>query len=268
MCHAVGGLQILFQLNPNWNIIFGHRGIGWISLRPPPLPNQLSTVGGPSKRRLGWRFVVWCHFMRSSIIDVDYKHPLFRSLRDSETLGPKSGGAMVSFYVKWIGNNVNYKLSLFRRTWIYCLTWWHAIDLSDWSLIEGVQCEIGCELLKWSQLLYLEIYLKRSLVFSAWAPLLTSVGIPYLRLLSAWAKAFVCMSGYCISVTLGSLTLCLFVFTNFWLWGSLSLLFRFGPRESKKAMMYSDIGRLNCSVSYTTFATPVRGQVKGFMVRN
>ncbi|KAM4068207.1 hypothetical protein ACB094_08G082400 [Castanea mollissima] len=34
----------------------------------------------------------------------------------------------------------------------------------------------------------------------------------------------------------------------------------FGPRESKKAMMYSDIGRLNCSVSYTTFATPVRGQ--------
>ncbi|XP_052172154.1 exosome complex component RRP41-like [Diospyros lotus] len=34
----------------------------------------------------------------------------------------------------------------------------------------------------------------------------------------------------------------------------------FGPRESKKAMMYSDIGRLNCNVSYTTFATPVRGQ--------
>lgn len=34
----------------------------------------------------------------------------------------------------------------------------------------------------------------------------------------------------------------------------------FGPRESKKAMMYSDVGRLNCSVSYTTFATPVRGQ--------
>ncbi|KAL4611106.1 hypothetical protein ACB092_08G100500 [Castanea dentata] len=34
----------------------------------------------------------------------------------------------------------------------------------------------------------------------------------------------------------------------------------FGPRESKKAMMYSDLGRLNCSVSYTTFATPVRGQ--------
>ncbi|KAA8544074.1 hypothetical protein F0562_021749 [Nyssa sinensis] len=30
----------------------------------------------------------------------------------------------------------------------------------------------------------------------------------------------------------------------------------FGPRESKKAMMYSDIGRLNCNVSYTTFATP------------
>lgn len=37
--------------------------------------------------------------------------------------------------------------------------------------------------------------------------------------------------------------------------------FRFGPRESKKAMMYSDIGRLNCNVSYATFATPVRGQV-------
>ncbi|XP_059626803.1 exosome complex component RRP41-like [Cornus florida] len=35
----------------------------------------------------------------------------------------------------------------------------------------------------------------------------------------------------------------------------------FGPRESKKAMMYSDLGRLNCDVSYTTFATPVRGQV-------
>ncbi|XP_021896203.1 exosome complex component RRP41-like [Carica papaya] len=34
----------------------------------------------------------------------------------------------------------------------------------------------------------------------------------------------------------------------------------FGPRESKKAMMYSDTGRLNCNVSYTTFATPVRGQ--------
>ncbi|KAL3645313.1 Exosome complex component RRP41-like [Castilleja foliolosa] len=34
----------------------------------------------------------------------------------------------------------------------------------------------------------------------------------------------------------------------------------FGPRESKKAMMYSDTGRLNCNVSYTTFSTPVRGQ--------
>ncbi|KAE8696705.1 vignain-like [Hibiscus syriacus] len=33
----------------------------------------------------------------------------------------------------------------------------------------------------------------------------------------------------------------------------------FGPRESKKAMMYSDTGRLNCNVGYTTFATPVRG---------
>ncbi|XP_044504534.1 exosome complex component RRP41-like isoform X2 [Mangifera indica] len=35
---------------------------------------------------------------------------------------------------------------------------------------------------------------------------------------------------------------------------------RFGPRESKKAMMYSDIGRLNSNVSYTAFATPVREQ--------
>ncbi|KAJ8768773.1 hypothetical protein K2173_023677 [Erythroxylum novogranatense] len=34
----------------------------------------------------------------------------------------------------------------------------------------------------------------------------------------------------------------------------------FGPRESKKAMMYSDVGRLNCNVTYTTFATPIRGQ--------
>ncbi|KAK9127466.1 hypothetical protein Syun_016263 [Stephania yunnanensis] len=34
----------------------------------------------------------------------------------------------------------------------------------------------------------------------------------------------------------------------------------FGPRESKKASMYSDIGRLNCNVSYTTFATNFRGQ--------
>ena len=37
--------------------------------------------------------------------------------------------------------------------------------------------------------------------------------------------------------------------------------FSFGPRESKKAMMYSNSGRLNCNVSYTTFASPVRGQV-------
>uniref|UniRef100_A0A7N0VD78 Uncharacterized protein n=1 Tax=Kalanchoe fedtschenkoi TaxID=63787 RepID=A0A7N0VD78_KALFE len=34
----------------------------------------------------------------------------------------------------------------------------------------------------------------------------------------------------------------------------------FGPRESKKAMMYSDLGRLNCNVSYTTFASPSRAQ--------
>lgn len=33
------------------------------------------------------------------------------------------------------------------------------------------------------------------------------------------------------------------------------------PRESKRAMMYSDTGRLNCNVSYATFAMPIRGQV-------
>ncbi|KAF7823380.1 exosome complex component RRP41-like [Senna tora] len=31
----------------------------------------------------------------------------------------------------------------------------------------------------------------------------------------------------------------------------------FGPRESKKAMKYSDIGRLNCNVSFSTFANLV-----------
>lgn len=41
----------------------------------------------------------------------------------------------------------------------------------------------------------------------------------------------------------------------------LNFSFSFGPRESKKAMMYSNDGRLNCNVSYTTFASPVRGQV-------
>jgi exosome complex component MTR3 len=35
----------------------------------------------------------------------------------------------------------------------------------------------------------------------------------------------------------------------------------FGPRESKKAMVYSDVGRLNCNVSYTNFASPTLGQV-------
>ncbi|XP_078440437.1 3'-5'-exoribonuclease family protein [Wolffia australiana] len=34
----------------------------------------------------------------------------------------------------------------------------------------------------------------------------------------------------------------------------------FGPRESKKAMKYSGIGRLNCSVTFTTFSSPARGQ--------
>ncbi|KAF3790193.1 Exosome complex component RRP41-like [Nymphaea thermarum] len=34
----------------------------------------------------------------------------------------------------------------------------------------------------------------------------------------------------------------------------------FGPRESKKAMAYSDVGRLNCSVSFMTFSTQIRGQ--------
>eukprot|EP01018_Ginkgo_biloba_P035464 Gb_13188 [translate_table: standard] len=35
----------------------------------------------------------------------------------------------------------------------------------------------------------------------------------------------------------------------------------FGPRESKKAQIYSDIGRLNCSVSFATFSTSVRGRL-------
>ncbi|WOK97581.1 exosome complex component RRP41-like [Canna indica] len=34
----------------------------------------------------------------------------------------------------------------------------------------------------------------------------------------------------------------------------------FGPRESKKAMLYSSTGRLNCNVSYTAFSTSIRGQ--------
>lgn len=38
----------------------------------------------------------------------------------------------------------------------------------------------------------------------------------------------------------------------------------FGPRESKKAMTYSDIGRLNCSVSLTSFATPTRAKAMGW----
>ncbi|CDY56312.1 BnaC07g50290D [Brassica napus] len=32
-----------------------------------------------------------------------------------------------------------------------------------------------------------------------------------------------------------------------------------GPRESKKATSYSDVGRLNCNVSYTIFAAPALG---------
>lgn len=35
----------------------------------------------------------------------------------------------------------------------------------------------------------------------------------------------------------------------------------FGPRESMKAQAYSDVGRLNCSVSFTTFSTPIRGKL-------
>eukprot|EP00252_Welwitschia_mirabilis_P024717 TRINITY_DN7425_c0_g1_i2.p1 TRINITY_DN7425_c0_g1~~TRINITY_DN7425_c0_g1_i2.p1 ORF type:complete len:266 (+),score=69.14 TRINITY_DN7425_c0_g1_i2:144-941(+) len=35
----------------------------------------------------------------------------------------------------------------------------------------------------------------------------------------------------------------------------------FGPRESKKAQAYSDIGRLNCSVSFATFSTRVRSKL-------
>ncbi|MCO5548285.1 hypothetical protein L7F22_001742 [Adiantum nelumboides] len=34
----------------------------------------------------------------------------------------------------------------------------------------------------------------------------------------------------------------------------------FGPRESKKAQAYSDFGRLNCNVSFATFAGSVRGR--------
>ncbi|XP_074571738.1 exosome complex component RRP41-like isoform X2 [Curcuma longa] len=34
----------------------------------------------------------------------------------------------------------------------------------------------------------------------------------------------------------------------------------FGPRESKKAMLYNNTGRLNCSVLYATFSTSIRGQ--------
>lgn len=34
----------------------------------------------------------------------------------------------------------------------------------------------------------------------------------------------------------------------------------FGPRESKKAQAYSDIGRLNCNVSFAAFAGSVRGR--------
>ncbi|KAL2643301.1 hypothetical protein R1flu_010888 [Riccia fluitans] len=34
----------------------------------------------------------------------------------------------------------------------------------------------------------------------------------------------------------------------------------YGPRESKKAQAFSDIGRLNCDVKFTSFATPLRGK--------
>uniref|UniRef100_A0A7N0U8B5 Uncharacterized protein n=1 Tax=Kalanchoe fedtschenkoi TaxID=63787 RepID=A0A7N0U8B5_KALFE len=34
----------------------------------------------------------------------------------------------------------------------------------------------------------------------------------------------------------------------------------FGPRESKKAMIYSNVGRLNCDVGYTAFSTPSGAQ--------
>ncbi|KAF8679197.1 hypothetical protein HU200_045966 [Digitaria exilis] len=61
--------------------------------------------------------------------------------------------------------------------------------------------------------------------------------------------------GHCISVK-SLLEPVLFDFPFF----SNDYICRFGPRESKKAMLYSDVGRLNCNVSYTTFATPVRGQ--------
>ncbi len=38
------------------------------------------------------------------------------------------------------------------------------------------------------------------------------------------------------------------------------LLCRYGPRESKKAQAFSDIGRLNCDVKFASFSTSVRGK--------
>jgi exosome complex component MTR3 len=34
----------------------------------------------------------------------------------------------------------------------------------------------------------------------------------------------------------------------------------YGPRESKKAQAFSDIGRLNCDVKFASFSTSVRGK--------
>lgn len=62
---------------------------------------------------------------------------------------------------------------------------------------------------------------------------------------------------WCFTDSMASLWHVVHIYTDY-----VSLLFRFGPRESKKAMLYSDIGRLNCNVSYATFATTMRGQVK------
>ena len=68
---------------------------------------------------------------------------------------------------------------------------------------------------------------------------------------------------YLVSQTLHIVYSCWICLITLLAWSCLfdEQFLRFGPRESKKAMLYSDTGRLNCNVSYTTFATPMRGQV-------
>ncbi|CAA6662467.1 unnamed protein product [Spirodela intermedia] len=45
--------------------------------------------------------------------------------------------------------------------------------------------------------------------------------------------------------------------------GSTKVIVSICPRESKKAMKYSGIGRLNCNVSFATFSTATRGSSGG-----